>query len=264
MSTHLSDAPIPARTVLGTGPGLLLAHGAGGSVEANYGPVMDALAAGHRVVGVDYPGTGTTPRSPHPLDLDTLADALVAAADAEGLDRFAVSGFSLGGPVAIRLAARHPDRVTALVLTAPFPYPDAELRLNARVWQTLCGADDPDTLGRFVLARALSPAALEAMTPDELEAAARETGATVPEGTADHVDLVIRADVRADLPRIVAPTLVISPVDDALVPPRLHRATAAGIPGARLREMPGGHLPFAEHPAHWARLLTEGLGAGLG
>ncbi|MFI5797025.1 alpha/beta fold hydrolase [Streptomyces sp. NPDC051677] len=248
-----------ARTVRGSGPGLLLAHGAGGSVGANYGPVMDALAARHTVVGVDYPGTGGTPRAGRPLELDTLADELTAVADAEGLDRFAVSGYSLGGSVAIRLAARHPERVTALVLTAPFPYADAELRLTAQVWQALCTAGDADTLGRFVLAHALSPAALEALTAPELEVAAQLAGRMAPKGTADHVDLVIRADVRADLAGITVPTLVISPVADRLVPPRLHRATAAGIPGARLTEMPGGHLPFSEHPARWAALLTEAL-----
>ncbi|WP_432133614.1 MULTISPECIES: alpha/beta fold hydrolase [unclassified Streptomyces] len=237
--------------------GLVLAHGAGGSVAANYGPVMDTLTAGRTVVGADYPGTGGTPRSDRPLELDALADGLVAAADAAGLDRFAVSGYSLGAPVAVRLATRHPDRVTALVLTAPFAHADAELRLNARVWQALCGTGDPDTLGRFLLARCLSPAALDAMTPHELEAAAKETGATAPEGAADHVDLVIRADVRADLDRIDVPALVVSPVDDGLVPPRLHRAVAAGIPGARLVEVPGGHLPFVECPAEWGALISE-------
>ncbi|WP_371271323.1 alpha/beta fold hydrolase [Streptomyces sp. yr375] len=243
----------------GSGPGLLLAHGAGGSVEANFGPVMDVLAAGHTVVGVDYPGTGGTPRATHPLELDTLVDELVAAADAEGLERFAVCGYSMGGPVAIRLAVRHPGRVTALALTAPFAHADAELRLTAQVWEALCAAGDPDTLGRFVLAHALSPAALDAPTPRELDAAANVTGRTVPEGTVDHVDLVMRTDVRADLAAITAPTLVISTVEDRFVPPRLHRATAAGIPGARLTEMPGGHLPFTEHPARWAALLTEAV-----
>lgn len=63
--------------------------------------------------------------------MDELADQLVAAADAEGLDTFAISGFSLGGPIAIRAAARHPKRVNALVLTATFAHRDSKLDLGA-------------------------------------------------------------------------------------------------------------------------------------
>ncbi|MEV6834565.1 alpha/beta fold hydrolase [Streptomyces sp. NPDC051133] len=240
-------------------PALLLAHGAGGSLATNYGPVMHRLTARYTVIGADYPGTGSTPRATRPLELDGLADQLLAVADAAGAERFTVSGFSLGGPVAIRLAARHPQRVTGLVLTAPFARADAQVRLTARVWRTLAGSGDATTLGRFVFAHALSPAALEAMDPEELDAAAKETGAAAPEGTPDQVDLVERLDVTADLARITAPTLVVSPVDDRLVPPRLHRAVAAGIAGARLVEIPGGHLPFAEQPDRWAALLTGGV-----
>src|SRR4051794_487084 len=82
-----------ARTVHGAGPGLVLAHGAGGSTALNYGPILPGLAAGHTVVGVDWPGTGDSPRSSTPLDADALADELVAAADAEGLETFALAGF---------------------------------------------------------------------------------------------------------------------------------------------------------------------------
>ncbi|MEU6667014.1 alpha/beta fold hydrolase [Streptomyces sp. NPDC046727] len=242
---------------------MLLAHGAGGSIAANYGPVMARLTERYTVLGADYPGAGGTPRATHPLELDELADLLLAVADAAGARRFAVSGYSLGGAVAIRLAARHPERVSALVLTAPFARADAETRLNAQVWQALCEAGDPDTLGRFLLARGLSPAALEAMAPGELAAAVKETGATVPEGTPEQVELVARLDVTADLARIGAPTLVVSPADDALVPPRLHRAVAAGIRGARLVEIPGSHLPFAEQPDRWANLLTDGVTCGV-
>ncbi|GHI06301.1 alpha/beta hydrolase [Streptomyces cellostaticus] len=252
----MSGSDSGSRSTSGARTALLLAHGAGGSVAANYGPVMEELTARYTVIGADYPGAGTAPRSTRPLELDELADRLVAAADAQGIERFAVSGFSLGGPVAIRLATRHPERVTALVLTAPFARADAALRLTAQVWRALVEAGDPDTLGRFLLARALSPAALEALGRQGVEAAVKEAGATAPEGTPEHVELVERLDVTADLGRITAPTLVVSPADDALVPPRLHRAVAAGIPGARLVEIPGGHLPFAEQPQRWATLLS--------
>jgi pimeloyl-ACP methyl ester carboxylesterase len=95
------------------------------------------------------------------------------------------------------------------------------------------------------------------MAPEQLRSTVKETGAGVPVGTPEHVELVERLDVTADLTRITAPTLVVSPADDPLIPPRLHRAVAAGIERARLVEIPGGHLPFAEHPDRWAALLTD-------
>ncbi|MBO1333559.1 alpha/beta fold hydrolase [Streptomyces sp. VRA16 Mangrove soil] len=249
-----------ARTVRGAGPGLLLAHGAGGSVEANYGPVLDTLAAGHTVVGVDYPGTGGTPRAGTPLRLDDLADQLVAAADAEGLDRFAVSGYSLGSTVAVRVAARHPERVTALLLTAGFAHPGPQLRLAAETWRTLAAAGDHDALARFLVPYALSEAALHALTEERLAPVVAGTAATVPPGAGDHADLVTRADVRADLARITAPTLVTVTTQDRLVPPAAQRELAAAIPGARVAELPTGHLPFAELPGAWGALMVEFLG----
>ncbi|MFI5725390.1 alpha/beta fold hydrolase [Streptomyces cyaneofuscatus] len=254
-STTPLAAPL-ARTVRGSGPGLLLAHGAGGGIEANYGPILDGLAARHTVVGVDYPGAGDSPRSLTPLDVDTLADELVAAADAEGVERFAVSGYSLGGPVAIRVAARHPERVDALVLSATFAYADTRTDLVASVWRQLLAADDPRLLGEFVQLMALGEGALNTLTPDEVRAAAELITATVPPGTGDQVELVRRIDVREDLAAIAVPALVIVTAADPLVSPTLQRALAAGLPGSETAELPTGHLPFAERPQEWLALIT--------
>jgi 3-oxoadipate enol-lactonase len=92
-------SPEYARTVRGSGPGLLLAHGAGGSVAGNVGPIMDELAARWRVVGIDMPGSGDTPVSHIALSVDLVREQFLTAADAEGLDRFAIAGWSLGAAV---------------------------------------------------------------------------------------------------------------------------------------------------------------------
>ncbi|MES9524531.1 alpha/beta fold hydrolase [Streptomyces capoamus] len=251
--------PVFARTVRGSGPGLLLAHGAGGGIEANYGPIMEGLAARHTVVGVDYPGAGATPRAEGPLDLDELADQLVAAADAEGLDTFAVSGYSLGGPVAIRLAARHPERVRSLVLSATFAHADTRTDLVASVWQQLFEGGRHAVLAAYLNLMTLSEPALNALTPAQVRAAADQLAAALPAGTGDQVDLVRRADVRGDLAGIAVPALVVVTAADPLVSPSLQRELAAALPAAEVAELPSGHLPFLERPQDWLALIDDFL-----
>ncbi|WP_439944642.1 alpha/beta fold hydrolase [Streptomyces sp. BBFR115] len=248
------------RIVRGTGPGLLLAHGAGGGIDANYGPVLDVLAAHRTVVGPDYPGTGRTPRADAPLTLDGLADELVATAVEEGVETFAVAGYSLGAAVAVRAATRHPERVTALVLTAGFAHPSPRFLLAARMWRDLLDADDPEALAGFLALVAFSAPALDALGQDALDAALETSAATVPPGTCDHVDLLLGGiDVRDDLTAITVPTLVVSTTLDQLVTPYHHRQLSDGIPGAERAEIASGHLPFVERPEEWGALISDFL-----
>ena len=252
--------PTFARTRLGFGPGLLLAHGAGSSLAGTYGPILEGLAAQFTVVGIDYPGSGDTARSSVPLSVDDLADELVAAADAEGLDRFALSGYSLGGAVAVRAAARHPERVTALVLTAAFPYRDNRLALVSSVQGKIASSGDRGLLAEFLLIQALGAQALESMPAEQLQGVLGFAAAGVVEGTPEHVELVGRVDVRDDLAAITAPTLVISTTDDRMVSTALHRQLAEAIPGAQLAEIATGHLPMLERGEEWLQLITEFIG----
>ncbi|RCV51106.1 alpha/beta fold hydrolase [Marinitenerispora sediminis] len=251
--------PSPAarlgRVVRGSGPGLLLAHGATGGIDANYGPILDGLAASRTVVGPDYPGSGRTPLGQGELGLDALADALVRTAVEEGVPRFAIAGYSLGGPVAIRAAVRHPERVTGLVLTASFAHPSARMRLALAQWHRLLLAPDRAEAARWSLLTGFGAPLLDRMGSAELDAAAESGAASVPPGAVAQVELVQRVDVRADLARITVPTLVISTTLDHLVTPHHHRQLADGIAGAEFAELHTGHVPFLEAPQEWLALI---------
>jgi pimeloyl-ACP methyl ester carboxylesterase len=246
-----------AHVVKGSGPGLLLAHGGGGSVEGNYGPILDDLATTHTVVGADYPGSGATPRSPVPLVLDDVADALVRTAVDAGVERFAVLGYSLGTAVAVRIAVRHPERVTGLVLTAGFTYPDNRLRLAVRVWQDLLTIGDRELLARYLMLMGVGATHLNALAPDQVEAALTALAGFIPAGSLEHVDLVAGVDTRADLPRITVPTLVIATTEDGLAPPEHSRQLASGIPGARLVEISAGHNAAIEARDEWLAAILS-------
>jgi pimeloyl-ACP methyl ester carboxylesterase len=257
MSEHALAVPTYARTVRGAGPGLLLAHGANGDIERHYGPILDGLAAHRTVVGVDYPGAGGTPRSAEPLTADQLADQLVAAADAEGLGTFAIAGFSLGGPVAIRAAARYPERVTALVLTATFARADARLRLTTSVWRKLYESGDHTLLAEFLTLMAFSTQALNSWSHEQLQAVIQRISAGLPPGTPEHADLVSCVDVLDDLPTITMPTLVIVTTGDLFVPPGLQRSLAGRLPNAQIAEVDSAHA--RERPEEWLDLITKFL-----
>ncbi|MEU5641985.1 alpha/beta fold hydrolase [Streptomyces milbemycinicus] len=247
------------RIVRGTGPGLLLAHGGTGSIDGNYGPILDGLAERYKVVGPDYPGSGRTPAAEGPLDLDRLADDLVATAVEEGLETFAIAGYSLGGPVAVRAATRHPERVTALVLTATFAHPSARMRLLVEDWLGHLRSDDAEARARWALLTGAGAPYLDRMTLEQLADAVAGARASVPPGAVEQVELVGSVDVRQDLGRVRVPTLVISTTLDAMATPYHHRQVADGIAGAEFAELQSGHLPFVEAPGEWLGLIRKFL-----
>ena len=100
----------------GGGDPVLLLHGIGRSLE-DWDEQHDRLSARHRVISLDLPGFGYSDRLPGPSTLDGLAAALPGFLDAVGVAEPAhVVGNSLGGAVAMRLAADRPERVRSLLL----------------------------------------------------------------------------------------------------------------------------------------------------
>ncbi|MFC6062623.1 alpha/beta fold hydrolase [Streptomyces ochraceiscleroticus] len=260
LSPHRPLPPLSA-TVTGSGPGIVLAHGATGSIDDNYARLLPALAAGHTVVAPDYPGSGRTPRAAGPLTLDGLTDAVVDGAVAAGLETFTLVGYSLGAAVAVRTATRYPQHVSGLVLTAGLAVPDRRTDLWLALWQRLLAQDDYTALA---LARTLSgwsPGRLRDLPHDDLDALLDPCPELVPDGSADQAALVRSLDVRADLPGIAVPTLVIATLHDQLVDPAHSRYLADHIPGAQYAELAAGHVPMHECPEEWERLITGFLAA---
>jgi pimeloyl-ACP methyl ester carboxylesterase len=124
-----------AYQVFGTGSPLILLHGGFGSVEM-FGPNVELLAAGRRVIGVDLQSHGRSPAADRPMRFETMADDIAALIKELKLERAAIMGFSLGGAVALRTAIQHAELVDRVVLvSAVFKrsgwYPEMTAGMNA-------------------------------------------------------------------------------------------------------------------------------------
>jgi pimeloyl-ACP methyl ester carboxylesterase len=99
-------------------PAVLLLHGWTASADLNFFPVYAELAESYRVVALDLRGHGRGMRSTEPFSLEDCADDAAALLAQLGTKQVIVVGYSMGGPVGMLLARRHPGMVAALVMQA--------------------------------------------------------------------------------------------------------------------------------------------------
>ena len=99
-------------------PAVLLLHGWTASADLNFFPVYAHLAGSYRVIALDLRGHGRGMRSTEPFSLEDCADDAAALLGELGAGHAIVVGYSMGGPVGLLLARRHPGQVAALVMQA--------------------------------------------------------------------------------------------------------------------------------------------------
>ncbi|TQF05986.1 alpha/beta fold hydrolase [Kitasatospora acidiphila] len=242
--------------VAGSGPGLVLIHGTGADATSNWGPLIDAVRDRYTVVAPNLPGAGATPVDLAPLDLDSLADRVVATARAAGLERFHLVGHSVGAVTATAVAARHPDAVTSLVLHAGWVRTTQREAFMFDLWARLLRTD-PALLARQLILSAMGPGLLGALDDAQFAELAAGFTAMLDERILGQIELDTRIDLRDAVGRITAPTLVLSSADDQIIPPHHQRELAAAIQQVDHLQVPGGHgLPF-EDPARFFSIITE-------
>jgi 4,5:9,10-diseco-3-hydroxy-5,9,17-trioxoandrosta-1(10),2-diene-4-oate hydrolase len=100
-------------------PAVLLVHGGGmGTSSTVWHYVMPELAKTHFVIAADAPGFGFSGTPQGPLDVGVIAAHLIKLLDKLGVDRTSLVGHSMGGQIAMRITAEHPERVNRLALVA--------------------------------------------------------------------------------------------------------------------------------------------------
>jgi len=218
----------------------------------------EALADGHTLVRYDRLGVGMSDREG--LDVQPTAEGEVAllgrVLDELELERVALIGGSSGGCSAISFAARFPERVERLLLYGA--YADGAAVSSRQVREAIVTTVRSHWgLGSRLLADIFLG---NVGSAEQARFARYQRAATSAETAARLLELIYRTDVRAELPLVQAPTLVVHRRSDRAIPYALGRELAAAIPHAALVPLHGGaHFPWAGDAHSVVRALRSAL-----
>ncbi len=251
----VGDGPIDVVLVLGFATHLELQW-----ESPAFARFFERISSFSRLIIFDKRGTGLSDPVSEVPTLELRIDDVRAVMDAAGSERAALFGISEGGPMSVLFAATHPERVTALVLhgamgrttEAPdYPWASPAEALRESVTELIAPDWGQQAEGMVEL---FAPSFAD--DPEAVEFTARmERSAASPAMSQQIFEMFLDIDVRAVLPTIHVPTLVLHRHGDRVVNRRAGEELAAQIPGAQYVELPGiDHLPWA---GDWEALLGE-------
>ncbi len=215
-------------------------------------------AAGCRAVMVDLPGFGASPVLASAPSLEAYAHALLSTLDELEIDRAIFVGLSLGGYVALALAAVAPERVAGLVLADTRAAADEPATRTGRIVNLALVRDH----GVGALFEKMLPGLVTARCPDAVKVRMRAVAAAQSREGVTFALLAMRdrPDRTALLPAITAPTLVLVGEHDLISTPDEMRRMALAIPGARFEQVLGaGHVSNLEQPERFNAALQRFL-----
>jgi pimeloyl-ACP methyl ester carboxylesterase len=248
----------------GEGVPVVLLHGFPLSSEM-WIPIRPAVEQMARLITPNLRGFGGSDAPQGDYRMETLAGDVLGLVDRLGLERIVLGGHSMGGYVALRFAAAHPERVAGLILVntrASADTPEGKLRRDSAVDRIERG-EAAAFLDEFV-PNLVGPSTRD-RAPRQL-AELRAIAGEIPE----HVlagclaGMRDRPDSSDVLPGLDVPALVIAGAEDAVVPPEAARAMADALPKARLAVIPlSGHTPSVERPIPTAEAMLAFLREGF-
>ncbi|HEY3447031.1 MAG TPA: alpha/beta hydrolase [Myxococcales bacterium] len=260
----------------GQGPSpVVLIHGNFASARW-WRPVLERCPEGVTVFAPSSRGCGDSERLREGFNLPQLAKDVADFATALGLSRLRVLGHSLGGAVAMQLAADFPDRIDSLLVIAPPPTAAAEVLKDktnplARILRAF-NADDPKDvmmikallawgeafgMHRRMLRRSLEDMLGKASVAREQIDAMLDDAAKVPEeALLGFLSALQHWDIRPQLAKVTAPATVMWGENDPLIGRESAEAAAQNFANGRLLVWAGiGHSPMFERPDEFAALV---------
>jgi pimeloyl-ACP methyl ester carboxylesterase len=235
----------------GEGDPVVFLHGAGGLF---WDPLLDTLAANHKVIAPEHPGAGQSQGLEYVEDLWDLVLYYNELFDALGLMRISLVGHSFGGMVAAEIAATNPHRIEKLVLIAPIG-----LWLDDHPVPDISGLP-PDKIPGLVFADPDGPIAQAMPRPDINDPEALFTAAMTMASILQFIWPLPDKGLAKRLYRVKAPTLLVWGAEDGLVHPAYGDAFKAAIKGAELTVIDGaGHVPHLEQMQPTIEAITSFL-----
>ena len=222
--------------------------------EPSVARYLRRLASFSRLILFDKRGVGMSDRIAGVPTLEERIDDVRAVMDAVGSSRAALFGMSEGAAIATMFAATYPERVASLVM----------LGGAIRCWSSAIDFDDPAVIdyvdehwGEGIMLDEGAPSVATDARIREWSGRVERYGMT-PTSFRDMVKMNRSFDVRAALPVVSVPTLVIHRSDEKVVLVDQGREAAHLIPGAQYVELPGSdHLPYFEDPETTLALIEE-------
>jgi 3-oxoadipate enol-lactonase len=227
-----------------------------GTEMAMWAPQIPALGARFRVLRYDARGHGGSSVPPGPYSIAQMGSDVLALLAHVGVAQAHFCGLSMGGMVGLWLGIHAPAHFQRIAVS------DTAARIGAAdVWNTRIAAvraSGMAGIAESVLARWFTPSFLASGAP-AVEDARRMLLATPPEGYVASCAAVRDADLRDDVGRISAPTLVIAGRHDPVTTTADARDLVERIDGARYHELDAPHISNLERPAEFTAAVLDFL-----
>jgi 3-oxoadipate enol-lactonase len=236
-------------------PWLVLSNSLGADLSM-WAPQVEAFAAHFRLLRYDTRGHGHSATPPGPYTIEQLSGDVLGLLDALKIERAHFCGISMGGLTGMALAARHPERLSRVVLS------NTAARIGSpEVW--VPRAQRAREEGMRAIADAVLPrwfsAPFIAAEPLVFAAIRDVFVHTDNAGYAWNCEAIDAADLRGEIAGIRLPTLVIAGTHDLSTPAEQGRALASGIPGARYVELDAFHISNIEKAGEFTRTVVDFL-----
>lgn len=229
---------------------LVFLHYWGGSIRT-WTPVIEHLSKSHRCVAIDFRGWGQSSKDSHEYSLETLASDVIGVIEKLGLKEFSLLGHSMGGKVALLVAAQHPDGLNGLILFAPAPptplrVSESERRSYIELYQSREGVEK---VLHNLTPHPLPDTFREQIIEDTLSGAFGAKQAWPLQG--------MTADISEETSKIDIPVRIIAGGDDSVEPAAsLREAFGKVLRNVNVAVIPGvGHIAPLEAPAKLAQAI---------